>query len=313
MVFEPTAPSNFPPDVPSAAHPCRPLVHSGACGLFCDFLRATLFRDHVHPKLQIAVTGDAADCVFRRQMANGRWLRTYLKGAHIIVIPPGVRHGARWRRPACLLTIMVESTFALAAAGRSVREVSILPLRRYSETKSLIGELCAEFWKECQQPGPLNEVIVGGLAEALAGQILRAHFAPTRNEDPQRWLLMRTKLADVRDHVEQNPTENLSLKHLAARVGLNPSYFGQLFRAATGLPPQAYVLGVRVRLARELLRGGQHSATMVAHMVGFSSQPVMNAAFRRLLGSVPTDYKPGGERNRRQIEKSQKRPRWIFC
>ncbi len=313
MAPKPAASSENFHGIPSAAHPCRPLVQFGACGIFCTLLRATLFRDHAHPKLQIAVTGDEADAVFRRQIKNGRWLRTHLKGAHVIVIPPGVCHGARWRQTACLLSILVDEGFALTAAGREVREVSILPLRRYSEAKSLIGELCAEFWRECQQAGPLNQAIVGGLAEALASQILRAHFATRRNEDPQRWLLTRTKLVDVRDHVEQNPAEEHTLKSLAAMAGLNPSYFGQVFRAATGLPPMAYVMGVRVRQARELLRGGRHSATEVAHILGFSTQPVMNSAFRRLLGAVPTDYLPGGEKNRRQIEKTRKRPRWFFC
>lgn len=312
MANKPPAPSNSPSDDLHVAHPCQPFVRFGACGTFCAFLRATLFGDHFHKELQIAVTGVDADVEFRRRLHDGRWTHSCLQGAHVIVIPPGVSHGAHWRGSACLISMLVDEDFSISAAGSFVRDVSIRPLRRYCEAQPLIGELCAQFWKNCQQPGAFNNAVVGSLAEALSSQILSARFVPPDEGDNQKWLLVRSKLAAVRAHVQENLSEHHTLESLAGIVGLNPSYFGQVFKAATGLPPMAYVTGVRVRQARELLRTGEHTATSVAYMVGFSSQPVMNTAFRRLLGTVPSDYLPKGEKFHGQIKSIRKRPRWAF-
>ena len=124
---------------------------------------------------------------------------------------------------------------------------------------------------------------------------------------------MRTQVASVRAYVEGNLVGDLSLEALAGVADLSPSYFGQVFRAAIGLPPASYVVGARVRRAREMLRGGNHTATEVAYMVGFSSQQLMTTTFRRLLGTLPSDYLPRSEKKRPQIVSERKRIRWQFC
>lgn len=308
----PAAPSNQFQQFPPAAHPGRPLIPAGVCTVLLDWQRATIFRPHDHPRLQFVLTGPETDCLARWRLRNGRWTHLHLLGEQVWAVPGQVMHAADWRRRTALLAIQVEDAFALSVAGRLVTDISIAPLRHYCAVESLIGELCARCWRECRVPGPQNVSVIAGLAQALATQLLLAHFAPTRNDDAQQWLLLRTIRDKVRIHIESDLTANLSLEALAGVAGLSPSYFGQLFRAATGLPPLAYVAGARVCAARNLMRTGRHTATEVSHLVGFSTQQQMNDSFRRLLGTRPTDYLPDNERNHGDSENGRKSARWRF-
>jgi AraC family transcriptional regulator len=301
-------------EAPVATHPCRPLIRCGACGTLCDWLGATIFPEHAHAGLQVVATSAEAEFTFAWRNNQGLLQHLGLKGEQIILIPSGVRHSVEWYRRAGLMSSVVDPPFALAATGgRVLTEPSQLPARAYVGTVPLIGELCAEAWYECKKPGPPNHAIIGSLGISLAAQILRAHFMPTEGEDSMRWILMRTKLAQVMSFMEEHVAEELTLDCLASRVGLSSSYFGQLFCAATGLPPMVFMTGIRVRQARELLRSGKSSATEIAHQVGFSSQQLMNDTFRRILGTAPGDYQHRAENNRAEIERRQKWARWHFC
>jgi AraC-like DNA-binding protein len=290
-----------------------PLFHAGGCEIYLRWQRPTVWREHRHRGLQIVVSGDDAETDSRWRFADGRRGHAKHQGSHVWLVPGGVWHGADWHRPANVVAIHVGADVESRLLATRLLQPSIAPIGHYTAVRPVIGELCATLWEECRLTGPTDRFTVGGMAQALVGHILRTHQAPPHRGDPQHWILMRTQISSIRDYVENHLDGDLSLQSLAVIAGLSPSYFGQVFRAAVGLPPAAYVAGARVRRARDLLRIGNHTATDVAHIVGFSSLQLMTVTFRRLLGTVPSDYLPRSERNRGEIMSSRKRIRWRFC
>jgi AraC-like DNA-binding protein len=93
----------------------------------------------------------------------------------------------------------------------------------------------------------------------------------------------------AREYLEAHFSENVSLSRLAKLVSLSPSYFARTFERAVGLPPHAYLEGVRVRRARELLERGA-PLVEVALAVGYPDQPHFTRRFKRLLGITPGQY-----------------------
>jgi AraC-like DNA-binding protein len=93
----------------------------------------------------------------------------------------------------------------------------------------------------------------------------------------------------VRDYLVAHATESPSLHELARLVDLHPSYLVRCFHQAVGLPPHAYLIQLRVRLARQLLREGMPPAAVAVHL-GFADQSHLTRHFRRIVGLTPARY-----------------------
>jgi len=96
---------------------------------------------------------------------------------------------------------------------------------------------------------------------------------------------VRRALECLRDEV----TRNVTLDELAAVAGIGKYHLIRRFQAATGVPPHAYQVALRVNLARRLLERGE-LATRVAAEAGFTDQSHLNRHFRRRLGLTPAQY-----------------------
>jgi AraC-like DNA-binding protein len=106
--------------------------------------------------------------------------------------------------------------------------------------------------------------------------------------------MARTRPADpaVRkavDYLRDDATRNISLDELAGAAGVGKYHLIRRFCAATGIPPHAYQIALRVNLARRLLERGER-ATHVATLAGFTDQSHLNRHFRRRLGLTPAQY-----------------------
>ena len=66
--------------------------------------------------------------------------------------------------------------------------------------------------------------------------------------------------------------------------------FLRVFRAATGATPIAYLIGVRIRRAAELLRQGGVTVTEAAMRVGFEDSNYFSRQFRKVMGVTPRSY-----------------------
>jgi AraC-like DNA-binding protein len=93
----------------------------------------------------------------------------------------------------------------------------------------------------------------------------------------------------VARHIEENYTENVSLRELAQLAALSPCTLVNLFRREVGIPPHQYLCYVRIREAMALLRGGS-SAAAAAIDAGFFDQSHLTRHFKRMCGMTPGQY-----------------------
>jgi len=114
-----------------------------------------------------------------------------------------------------------------------------------------------------------------------AGPIERAHIAAL----PHR-ILNR-----VREKIEANLDTVLSLDCLAQESGYSRAHFLRMFRAATGITPHQYVLGLRLTRAQDSLRKKGARIIDIAVSCGFSSQSHMTSVFRQRLEMTPGEFR----------------------
>lgn len=126
------------------------------------------------------------------------------------------------------------------------------------------------------------------LRTALAG-LLRAHAAAGPSVSPIPARTAPAAIRAVRDLLHERLADPPTLAELAAMTELSQFALLRAFRAATGLPPHAYLNQVRVRQARLLLDDGVPAAD-VAGQIGFADQAHLTRHFKRVVGVPPAAY-----------------------
>lgn len=107
---------------------------------------------------------------------------------------------------------------------------------------------------------------------------------PGRRPDPDS-LLAR----DLRDLLDANLPEGLSLDAAAEALFAHPAHLVRCFTRQYGMPPHRYLLGRRIDQARRLLLAGMPPAE-AAPASGFYDQAHLSRHFKRLLGVTPGRY-----------------------
>ena len=125
------------------------------------------------------------------------------------------------------------------------------------------------------------------LSRTLFARLLMRHAAPRppAPQAPGSERAVRAALELLHESLVDPPT----LDDLAEAVGSRPFPLLRAFKAATGLPPHAYLISLRVRRARELLLSGMRPAQVAAE-TGFTDQAHLNRHFKRVMGVPPAVY-----------------------
>jgi AraC family transcriptional regulator len=97
----------------------------------------------------------------------------------------------------------------------------------------------------------------------------------------------------VADFIEEHVADEIRLSALAQLVDLSPYHFARAFKQSFGLSPHRYHLGRRIDFAKTLLDEPARSVTEIARAVGFAETSSFSAAFRKLTGTSPRDYRRG--------------------
>ena len=92
-------------------------------------------------------------------------------------------------------------------------------------------------------------------------------------------------------YVKENYQSDISVEDIAKRAGLNRSYFGKVFKQATGKSPQQYLIGYRMSKATELLKLTALPVSEVGRAVGYPNQLHFSRAFKGAYGISPREWR----------------------
>jgi AraC family transcriptional regulator len=110
----------------------------------------------------------------------------------------------------------------------------------------------------------------------------------------QRRVPVSSRTLDVIRHtkrfLEAHQADRILLRDIARAVGLSPAYLTDIFRRCEGLPLHRYLTRLRLERARQELWHAD-DLTALALEVGFSSHSHFTAAFRKLFGCTPSQYR----------------------
>lgn len=182
------------------------------------------------------------------------------RGWHILYIDPEL--------------VMDELGAEHGAQGFAVRPVASDP--------RLAGEIL-RFVREISSPARENL----GSEEALLICLLR--MWQVHGADGPRKVDTSPSVALALEFLRDAPEDPASLSDLASLSGISRFQLLRGFQRETGVTPHAYIVQLRVRLARRLLARGETPAE-AALMAGFADQSHLTRAFVRQFGITPGRY-----------------------
>ncbi len=86
---------------------------------------------------------------------------------------------------------------------------------------------------------------------------------------------------------------SITIQTVADYLGLDRSYLHRLFKKATGVSPQEYLLDLRIRKSCSLLRQTDLSVAVIALSVGYEDTLYFSRLFKKKKGVSPSDYRKG--------------------
>jgi AraC-like DNA-binding protein len=182
-------------------------------------------------------------------------------------------------------TLYPQASF-LASAAEDIGARAKVPFFKGAVLSDrVLATLLARFHKRLAQGAPQAErdwLLLKTLAHLI-----------TRHADPQvtpkPMGKERPAVKKVREYMEANFADDVSLSKIAGVVSLSPFYFARAFEKEVGLPPHAYLESVRIRKVRGFL---DHGETLVsaALAAGYSDQSHFTRRFKRFMGITPGQY-----------------------
>ena len=126
---------------------------------------------------------------------------------------------------------------------------------------------------------PIKELELSRVLKNAAGE---------KSEDPGEYTRMIDYvIADIREHY----TEDISLTALAAKYNLSTGRLSTLIKERLSVTFSDYIVSLRMKKARELLRDDSKSIEQIAEMVGYNDYFYFTKVFKKYQGISPSKYR----------------------
>jgi AraC-like DNA-binding protein len=146
--------------------------------------------------------------------------------------------------------------------------------------------------REASRDDPGQEAVLDRLLDLLLITSLRAWFERPGGDGPA-WYRAHSDpvVGTALRMLHADPARGWTVAELAAATGVSRAAMARRFTELVGEPPMAYLTGWRLALAADLLREPGATVSAVAHQVGYATAFAFSAAFKRVRGLSPRDYR----------------------
>ncbi len=206
-------------------------------------------------------------------------------------IPAGHRFYG-WQKPRALLRcifLYIDPRSLLLGSELRFSEVDFKPRLFFFDPD--VWTTALKLKAQLQNPCPSRTAYVEALGIALAHELTRVNAGGSPRMPDVRGGLPAWQQKKLTQYIEERLADEIPLSSLAQLVQLSPFHFSRAFKQSFGVPPHQYLTICRIDRAKALLAERKLSVTEIGLDVGFSETSSFTAAFRRVTGETPTDYR----------------------
>jgi AraC-like DNA-binding protein len=137
-----------------------------------------------------------------------------------------------------------------------------------------------------------GECMLGRISELMFVDVVR-RYLESLPEGRMSWLagLRDPYVGRALTALHEQPARDWTIELLAQTAALSRSAFAERFVEFVGQPPMQYLTNWRMQLATNYLRNGTEGIASVANRVGYDSEAAFSRAFKKALGSPPSEWR----------------------
>jgi len=228
----------------------------------------------------------------RMQRRTGRSVAigTFRRGV-LIIIPEG--SSSRWDipKPVDIVSLYLPHKTLERVAVEADTVTPIDLLERTAHPDPITSRLLLSAADVLEGNEALDTLFRQQLTDLLATRLVAAHTgSPTTVQPTMGGLAPRVLLRAI-ERLRSDSDADVSLAALASEAGLSRFHFCRAFKESTGLSPHAWLRQHRLEQAMNMLRDTDEPVVSVAAALGYGSQTAFAAAFRKLTGESPSDWR----------------------
>ncbi|AFY57105.1 DNA-binding domain-containing protein, AraC-type [Rivularia sp. PCC 7116] len=191
------------------------------------------------------------------------------------------------------INIMLEPQFLEQVASENDISTPVEIQHKVIFLDSTILQVGQLMKSEILNGGVAGELYTESLRNLLAVHLLRNYTETSEKQQLEDGALDGLKLQQVKDFIEDNLAESLTIADIAAVLHMSQFHFARVFKAATGESPHRYVTQRRMERAKVLLEVTKFPVAEVAYRVGFYNPSHFTSQFRKYMGMTPKKYRDG--------------------
>ncbi len=103
--------------------------------------------------------------------------------------------------------------------------------------------------------------------------------------------LAQHNIRHILTHIQENLTNDLSIKELAAQACISKDHFTRLFRSITGIPPTEFIIRKRIEKAKLLLLTTNAPLSEITTRTGFKTSSYFCRIFKKYTSFTPAEFR----------------------
>ncbi|WP_430516842.1 helix-turn-helix transcriptional regulator [Bradyrhizobium yuanmingense] len=209
----------------------------------------------------------------------------------LIVIPEG--SSSRWDipKPVDVVQLYLPHAVLKRVADEANTATPIDLVERTAHHDPITSRLILSATDVLESNEALDTLFRHQLIDLLATRLLAAHTGSPTTIQPTMGGLSPKVLLRATERLRSESDSDVSLAALASDAGLSRFHFCRAFKESTGLSPHAWLRQYRLEQAMSMLRDSDESVVSIAAALGYSSQTAFAAAFKKLTGETPSDWR----------------------
>ncbi len=106
----------------------------------------------------------------------------------------------------------------------------------------------------------------------------------------EKTILSGSIIPQVKNYIEKNISNDLTLKSIASEFLINPSYLSHIFKKETGIGYIDYVISLRIEKAKKILSTSNCSIDTVSTIVGYNDYRYFSRIFKKHTNMTPSEF-----------------------